>query len=246
MSLETFGFISDLVSTNPQGSDPRSQGDDHLRGVKATLQATFPDADGAIKIGPDHVQVGVHVQVGDSATAARNFTLSVPIPPDGTMKLARGNAGATTQDIMLVDAAGVVTFPENPPPPTPSFLESAEVFPNAAIATISNVSKDITSLVLPAGTWDVTAYGGCGVMNALSQFYMGLSLVSNTLVLSLAGNGKLYTVRHTTVGQLLGVWGGVIPGMRVVAAVPTTVYLVANGFGGAGSGYGKIEAREVA
>ena len=50
-------------------------------------------------------------QLGLSGDPAKNFTLSVPAAPDGTMKLARGNAGATTQDIMTVDAAGKVAFP---------------------------------------------------------------------------------------------------------------------------------------
>lgn len=51
------------------------------------------------------------VQIGQSATATQNFTLSVPSSPDGTIKLARGNNGATTQDIMSVDASGIVSFP---------------------------------------------------------------------------------------------------------------------------------------
>jgi len=42
MSLELFGFIKDLVQTNPTGNDPKSEGDDHIRGVKATLQTQFP------------------------------------------------------------------------------------------------------------------------------------------------------------------------------------------------------------
>lgn len=46
------------------------------------------------------------VQVGQSPTATQNFTLAVPSAPDGTIKLARGNAGATTQDVLSVDASG--------------------------------------------------------------------------------------------------------------------------------------------
>jgi hypothetical protein len=46
------------------------------------------------------------VQVGQSPTATQNFTLAVPSSPDGTIKLARGNAGATTQDVLSVDANG--------------------------------------------------------------------------------------------------------------------------------------------
>lgn len=52
------------------------------------------------------------VQLGDSATATQNFVLT-SAAQDGTMKLARGNYGATTQDIMTVDAAGKVVFPQN-------------------------------------------------------------------------------------------------------------------------------------
>jgi len=42
MSLETYtGYIPSLVVTNPTATDPKSQGDDHLRGVKRTLAVTF-------------------------------------------------------------------------------------------------------------------------------------------------------------------------------------------------------------
>lgn len=41
MSLESAGFIKDLVPTNPEGTDPKSQGDDHLRMLKAVLKAQF-------------------------------------------------------------------------------------------------------------------------------------------------------------------------------------------------------------
>jgi hypothetical protein len=49
-------------------------------------------------------------QFGDSGTATNNFTITAE-SADGTMKLARGNAGATTQDIMTVAADGKVAFP---------------------------------------------------------------------------------------------------------------------------------------
>jgi len=46
MSIETANFISELVPTNPLAGDPISQGDDHIRMIKAALQKTFPNADG--------------------------------------------------------------------------------------------------------------------------------------------------------------------------------------------------------
>ena len=61
----------------------------------------------------------IKAQLGLSVTPANNFTLDASAN-NGTMKLARGNAGATTQDIMTVDAAGKVSFPQYPelPPRT--------------------------------------------------------------------------------------------------------------------------------
>ena len=52
----------------------------------------------------------IKAQLGISSTPTNNFTLDASAQ-DGTMKLSRGNAGATTQDVMAVDAAGKVTFP---------------------------------------------------------------------------------------------------------------------------------------
>lgn len=48
MALETGTYISDLVASNPTGTDPKSQGDDHLRLLKATIKATFPNIAGAV------------------------------------------------------------------------------------------------------------------------------------------------------------------------------------------------------
>lgn len=49
------------------------------------------------------------VQIGQSATATQNFTVTTG--QDGTAKLARGNSGATSQDILTVDASGNVNAP---------------------------------------------------------------------------------------------------------------------------------------
>ena len=48
MGLETVGFISDLVTTNPTGADDRSTSDDHHRVVKTALLNSFPNINGAV------------------------------------------------------------------------------------------------------------------------------------------------------------------------------------------------------
>lgn len=43
MSLELADFFSQLVQSNPEGNDPKSRGDDHLRLIKHVLQTQFPN-----------------------------------------------------------------------------------------------------------------------------------------------------------------------------------------------------------
>lgn len=48
MALEVATYINGLDVTNPTATDPKSQGDDHLRLVKTALKATFPNVTGAV------------------------------------------------------------------------------------------------------------------------------------------------------------------------------------------------------
>ena len=57
MAIETFGFIDDLNAANPTATDNVSEGDDHLRGVKATLKSTFPGITGAVNATQDELNI---------------------------------------------------------------------------------------------------------------------------------------------------------------------------------------------
>ena len=49
MGLESGTYINDLVTTNPVGAtDQKQYGDNHIRLIKATLKATFPNMAGAL------------------------------------------------------------------------------------------------------------------------------------------------------------------------------------------------------
>jgi microcystin-dependent protein len=48
MALESGTYISDLVITNPDGTDTRSQGDDHIRLIKKTIKNSFPNINGPV------------------------------------------------------------------------------------------------------------------------------------------------------------------------------------------------------
>jgi hypothetical protein len=55
MALESGTYISDLVATNPPSGDPVSQADDHLRLLKSTVKATFPNISSAVT--PTHTEL---------------------------------------------------------------------------------------------------------------------------------------------------------------------------------------------
>jgi len=51
MGLESFSYITSLNASNPvHATDPVSQGDDHLRGVKSVLLSSFPQVAGAVTV----------------------------------------------------------------------------------------------------------------------------------------------------------------------------------------------------
>lgn len=51
MGLESATYINGLVATNPIGaSDAKAQGDDHIRLLKSTILATFPNITGAVTV----------------------------------------------------------------------------------------------------------------------------------------------------------------------------------------------------
>lgn len=67
MGLEAATYIHQLDPANPiGGSDPKSQGDDHIRLTKSTLQNTFPNVEGEVTA--SHAEL--NILDGVTATAA--------------------------------------------------------------------------------------------------------------------------------------------------------------------------------
>ena len=56
MALESFSYITSLNSSNPNGAtDPKREGDDHIRGVKTTLLNSFPNINAAVTKTPAEI-----------------------------------------------------------------------------------------------------------------------------------------------------------------------------------------------
>lgn len=69
MTVETATYINQLNATYPTGSDQKQEGDDHLRLLKSTIKATFPNITGAVTT--THTVLN---KVGTTATAGDNST----------------------------------------------------------------------------------------------------------------------------------------------------------------------------
>ena len=112
MALESTTYIDGLVTTNPTGTDPRSQGDDHIRLVKSTIRSTFPNVSGAMTA--THTELNT-IDGYTGTTAELNY---LDIPTLGTMEASKAlTADAvgitkklkTQEQMEIVNAVGTVS-----------------------------------------------------------------------------------------------------------------------------------------
>ena len=100
MGLETATYISDLVATNPTASDAKSQGDDHIRLLKSTVKATFPNVTGAVTA--THTELNTvtakAAKAGDTYTGTHDLSgatsVLVPTPTLSGQAATKGYADA--------------------------------------------------------------------------------------------------------------------------------------------------------
>lgn len=57
MGLETSTYVNGLNASNPASTDGLAQADDHLRLIKSTLTATFPNLDAAVTADPTELNI---------------------------------------------------------------------------------------------------------------------------------------------------------------------------------------------
>lgn len=157
MALESFGFIDDLDVNSPAGTDSVSQGDNHLRGIKDTLQNTFYKSDGTtnwdkgIKADPDDVTYG-SVPVGGAIIWTGAISA---IPSNKRWALMNGTANSTGSAINLTgkfvvfadaDASGTLDVGD-----TGGLAFSSKALTSATSTTGATVdSHSLTEAELPA------------------------------------------------------------------------------------------------
>lgn len=113
MGLEAATFINQLVAANPVGAtDPKSQGDDHLRLIKSTLQATFAAITGAVTA--THTELNqLHAGVISSVGNGTNLLPAYSFASDPDTGMYRSGANALSFAVngvqqLLINTANII------------------------------------------------------------------------------------------------------------------------------------------
>ena len=112
MALESTTYIDGLVTTNPTGTDPRSQGDDHIRLIKSAIKSTFSAVAGEVTA--THTEL--NILDGVTATTAELNYLDIPtLGTTESSKAVTADAVGTTTNLKtkkqteIVNAIGTVS-----------------------------------------------------------------------------------------------------------------------------------------
>ena len=151
MGLETGTYIDSLNSSNPTASDAVSEGDDHLRLIKSTVKATFPNLSNAV--------TSTHTELNllDGVTANTTELNYVDVATLGTVEASKAVTADANKDITgarnltitgaLSAGSGLITLADVYP--------VGSIYINAAVATNPGT-------LLGFGTW--VAFGAGRVM----------------------------------------------------------------------------------
>ena len=136
MALETGTYINSLNASNPAATDALAQADDHLRLIKATLKATFPNVTGAVTA--THAEMNTSFGASVSAITSNG---SVPA-------LATGITGAEVKT--LIGAADAAITTNGSTPALASGITAEEV--RALIGASASATAATLLAVYPVGS----------------------------------------------------------------------------------------------
>ena len=108
MALENTTYINGLVATNPTGTDPKSQGDDHIRLVKSAIKNTFSGVTGEVTA--THTEL--NILDGVTSTTAEINKLDGLTSTTAELNILDG-VTATATELNLLDGITAVKDEDN-------------------------------------------------------------------------------------------------------------------------------------
>ena len=142
MPLETATFIDGLVSANPAGADAKSTADDHLRLIKSTVKATFPNITGAVTSTQTEINrlTGVTAPIQPQIDALQTQKADIASP---------GLTGSPTAPTPTLGNSSTLLA-------TTSFVQSALASVNAQTATVVAIVTGTTQLAAAGAHYVLT------------------------------------------------------------------------------------------
>ena len=138
----------------------------------------------------------IKAQLGLSNTPANNFTLDASAD-NGTLKLARGNAGATTQDILTVDASGNVLVDGN----------NLNLFSAKSLAS-SGYQKLPSGLIIQWGTATLGAVGNYNTQVIAGViYYTNYYIINYPIAFTTATYSTIVSLASSTFANQVGMAG---------------------------------------
>ncbi len=197
MGLETGTYIDSLNSSNPTATDAVSEGDDHLRLIKSTVKATFPNLSNAV--------TSTHTELNllDGVTANTTELNYVDVATLGTAEASKALTVDANKDFTAVRngtftgtvAAAAVTVGGNAAATLAAVYPVGSIYINAAVATNPGT-------LLGFGTW--AAFGAGRVMVGIDASQTEFDTLEET------GGAKTHTLStselpsHTHTATLMG------------------------------------------
>ena len=192
MGLETGTYIDSLNSSNPAAGDPVNEGDDHIRLVKSTVKATFPNISGAV--------TSTHTELNllDGVTANTTELNYLDITTLGTAQASKAVTADANIDITGVrnfTMTGTLTVGGNTAATLQAVYPVGSIYINATVATNP-------ATLLGFGTW--AAFGAGRVMVGIDSTDTDFDAAEET------GGAKTVTLTtsqipsHTHTATLMG------------------------------------------
>ena len=157
MGLESGTYIDSLNSSNPVAGDPVNEGDDHIRLLKSTVKATFPNVSGAVSA--THTELNLI----DGVTATTTELNYLDISTLGTAEASKAvttDANNDSTGMRNLTVSGTITIGSNTATTLQAVYPVGSIYINAAVSTNPGT-------LLGFGTW--AAFGAGRVIVGLDS-----------------------------------------------------------------------------
>jgi microcystin-dependent protein len=239
--IETFNYLDSLNSAFPVSSEGLVGGDDHIRGIKATLKAAFPNLNGAMTATPGQLnglagwyQNGINTSLPISAPSVElgpsgsfiDFHSGVIATDFDVRVSSSGGNGTAGHGVMTVEASLINTPAIN----ASGNINSAGTMGSGGVLTGPVNCSSLSSSGAISGSSVSTAGAVSGASVSATGTVSGASVSASGAVsgASVAATGNVSGASVSATGSVSGssvsasgtVQGNTVVGNTVVGAVP--------------------------